>query len=341
MIRSVMTAMKFSFGRRRGVVSRSEERGKRIQLHPELMTLEKREVMSALPSLVPPSAPVAVKSTANEVSVVTPSLSNRILVVRGTKNNDVIDVTLSGSNLKVAGKSYASSSVDKIVVVGEQGNDKITVSTSITKWTRLFGGTGNDTIYGGNGVDNIYGGAGNDKLYGRGGNDVLYGGSGQDTLDVGSGSNQTKNAGSPNRTYAMNSTELEVVRIVNVERSKAGLRPVKANSQLAEAAKLHADNMAGRSNSIGNDAAHNHVLLSVTLPTPSSRIDYVGYDNFRRRSENIAYGYSSAKDVMKGWMNSSGHRANILTADVTEIGVAFSTNSRGTRFWCQVFGVRA
>ncbi|MGE3822313.1 MAG: hypothetical protein AB7I30_23110, partial [Isosphaeraceae bacterium] len=89
---------------------------------PELTALEGRIVMSARWGLWAGGvAASGVKSTASEVSVVTPVLANGILVVRGTNNSDTIDVTLSGSNIKVAGKSFAANSVNKIVVVGEKG----------------------------------------------------------------------------------------------------------------------------------------------------------------------------------------------------------------------------
>jgi uncharacterized protein YkwD len=333
-------------------VGAKPEPGRRARraARPALDALEGRVVLSGRAAamlhagapVIRGDAPSAVKSTASEVSVVTPTLENGVLVVRGTKNADTIDVTLSGSSIKVAGKSFSAASVSQIVVVGEDGNDRITVGESITKWTRLFGGAGNDTINGGGGVDNIYGGSGNDTLKGRGGNDVIYGGGGGgDSVDVGPGTGQTSDGGSPNRTTTMDAIEQEVVRLTNLERTKRGLAPLKASGKLAEAAQLHSDNMASRSGAIGNAAAHNHVLLSVTLPTPSSRVDYVGYDTWTssfRRAENIAYGQKTAKEVVTAWMNSPGHKANILTPELAEIGVAYAKNAKGTMFWTQVFG---
>lgn len=353
-----MNARAKSFFRGFKMASRAKEqpRRRRDELQPTLMQLERREVLSTCPIgfalPVVTAAPTvriahvapattnqpetAVKSTASEVTVVTPTLENRTLTVRGTNNNDTIDLTLSSGKIKVAGKSFDNASIDRIVIVGEKGDDTITVSESIKQPTRIFGGFGNDTIRGGGGADEIYGGAGEDKLFGRAGNDELWGGSGNDTLDGGSGTN-TKNSGSPNRTNSVNSIEAEVIRLVNVERTSRGLKALRTNSQLNEAAALHAGNMAFRSETIGNNSAHNHVLLGVKLPTISTRLDFVGFDSRSRWAENIAFGQKSAQEVVTAWMNSPGHRANILNADVTDIGVDFSDNSKGTRFWCQVF----
>jgi uncharacterized protein YkwD len=75
------------------------------------------------------------------------------------------------------------------------------------------------------------------------------------------------------------------------------------------------------------------------FPSMTSRIDFVGY-NYSSIRENIAYGYPSAQAVVEAWMNSPGHRANILSTDITEIGVSVQTNARGVMFFCQNFGSR-
>jgi hypothetical protein len=74
-------------------------------------------------------------------------LSNRILTVHGSGGDDVITVGTSGSNITAAGQSFAASLVNRIVVAAEGGNDRVTIS--VAKPTRVFGGTGSDTIYGG------------------------------------------------------------------------------------------------------------------------------------------------------------------------------------------------
>ena len=68
-----------------------------------------------------------------------------------------------------------------------------------------------------------------------------------------------------------------------------------------------------------------------------TRITRAGY-TWRSYGENIAYGYSTAERVMEGWMNSSGHRANILKNNFTDIGVGYASDSRGRIYAVQVFG---
>ncbi len=61
-----------------------------------------------------------------------------------------------------------------------------------------------------------------------------------------------------------------------------------------------------------------------------------GY-RFRTWAENAAMGYRTAEHVMSGWMNSSGHRANILRSSVTEIGLGLAYSAGGVPYWTQVF----
>ena len=80
-----------------------------------------------------------------------------------------------------------------------------------------------------------------------------------------------------------------------------------------------------------------HDLPGAALPGLIDRVTYVGY-NFTTAGENIAFNYPTTDAVMTGWMNSPGHRANILGADYTEIGVGISYDAAGMPYYCQVFG---
>jgi uncharacterized protein YkwD len=267
-------------------------------------------------------------------------LGNRILTVQGSSGNDVIAVGASGAYITAAGKSFAAAGVDRIVVVAEGGNDRVTINEAVTKPTRIFGGAGSDTIYGGSGADEIYGGAGTDQVYGRGGADVIYGGPGTDTLDGGPGGGSV-NQGSPSRTDTTSSdAEQEILRLTNAARAKAGLAALRLNSQLNFMAGLQASNMAARSAVVGNAAAMAHTLYGTLTPTLTSRSDYAGYE-YRSLAENIAYGPWTAAQVVQAWMNSAAHRANILNPALTEIGIGMATNAAGMRFFCQDFGTRA
>jgi uncharacterized protein YkwD len=266
-------------------------------------------------------------------------LSNRILTVRGSSVADVINVGASGTNILAGGRAFAAAGVDRIVVAAEGGNDRVTVAEAVTKPTGIFGGTGNDTVSGGSGADEIYGGHGADTLSGRGGADVIYGGPATDVLDGGAGGN-TLVQGSPSRTDSSNSAiEQEILRLTNVERARFGLPALRLSGQLNYMAGVQAANMAARSALVGAAAALSHTLNGTGTPTLSSRADYAGYE-YRSLAENIAYGPWTAAQVVRAWMNSAGHRANILNPGLTEIGVGAATNPAGMKFFCQAFGTR-
>ncbi|MEM8534333.1 MAG: S8 family serine peptidase [Chloroflexota bacterium] len=118
-----------------------------------------------------------------------------------------------------------------------------------------------------------------------------------------------------------------VFELVNQERTSRGLAPLTMSDKLTEAAQVHSDDMAenNRLSHTGSDGS--------TVGDRVSRTDYV----WQTVGENIAWNYTTPESVMEGWMNSSGHRANILRENYTEIGVALATNSRGEPYWTQVF----
>jgi len=125
-----------------------------------------------------------------------------------------------------------------------------------------------------------------------------------------------------------------VIELTNAERAKAGLGALTLNNQLAEAAQGHSDSMAA-------DDFFSHTGADGS--TVSDRVQEEGYE-FARTGENIAAGQTTAEQVVEGWMNSPGHRANILNADYTEIGIGYELleNDTGSvnynRYWTQVFG---
>ncbi len=264
----------------------------------------------------------------------------------GSANADAITVSQASGTISVVDsgrllKQVSVTSVTKIVVDAGFGNDSVAIGAGIAKPTFLYGGYGNDVLRGGGGIDQIYGGAGDDRLYGNAGNDVIYGGSGNDTLDGGLGTN-TVIEGAPARTRQMTSLELEVVNLVNQERTSRGLKALTINPTLAFAAGFHSNQMVARANAMPSNpaGAMQHTLYGVNAPTPTSRLDYSGYDNWMAYGENIAYGYTTAAAVMQAWMNSSGHRANILNPNFTEIGVGVATSAAGYLYWTQEFGTR-
>ncbi|MCY6372293.1 CAP domain-containing protein [Clostridium ganghwense] len=121
--------------------------------------------------------------------------------------------------------------------------------------------------------------------------------------------------------------ENEVIRLVNVERSKKGLKPLKANWQLSRVARYKSQDMINKN------------YFSHTSPVYGSPFDMIRNFgiNYRKAGENIAYGQRIPNEVMTSWMNSAGHRQNILSANYAEIGVGISKNSKGQLYWTQMF----
>jgi len=126
----------------------------------------------------------------------------------------------------------------------------------------------------------------------------------------------------------------QVVDLINVERSQANLDPLQMDRQLSEAAQLHSESMA-------DDDFFSH--YGVDGSSPFDRIEEAGYQ-YSRAAENIAAGYQTPEAVVQAWMNSSGHRANILNSDLTEIGVGYEylANDMGSlnysSYWTTTFG---
>lgn len=122
--------------------------------------------------------------------------------------------------------------------------------------------------------------------------------------------------------------DLEILRLVNQERTSRGLSALTLSQKLDTAADLHSEDMAtqGYFSHTGQDES-----------SAGDRIERAGYD-WRRYGENIAFGYQSAASVVQGWMNSEGHRRNILNANFTHMGLGYVTNASGRPYWTQVFG---
>ncbi|WP_017594641.1 CAP domain-containing protein [Nocardiopsis potens] len=113
-----------------------------------------------------------------------------------------------------------------------------------------------------------------------------------------------------------------VVALVNEERAEAGCGPVGVDSRLTAASEKHSRDMADR------DYMSHHTPEGIG---PGERAQEAGYSAWG--GENVAAGYSSPEAVMEGWMNSEGHRANILNCDFVSIGVG-----EADAHWTQNFG---
>ena len=121
--------------------------------------------------------------------------------------------------------------------------------------------------------------------------------------------------------------EQQVVKLVNAERAKAGLNPLKSDWELARVARYKSMDMRDR-----NYFAHQ----SPTYGTPFEMITSFSIE-YRYAGENIAAGQRSPEEVVKAWMNSSGHRANILNRNFTKIGLGFIQGGTYQMYWTQLF----
>ena len=128
----------------------------------------------------------------------------------------------------------------------------------------------------------------------------------------------------PQLESTVSSYESEVIRLVNEIRQQNGLRPLAANWELSRVARYKSQDM--RDNGY---FSHN----SPTYGTPFQMLSAFGL-SYRTAGENIAKGYASPQAVVNGWMNSSGHRANILNASYMQIGVGYVS---GGNYWTQLF----
>lgn len=137
--------------------------------------------------------------------------------------------------------------------------------------------------------------------------------------------NQPENPSLPDADTENASFVQQVVNLVNQERAKAGLSPVTADTSMQAAAQV-------RAREIEKSFSH-------TRPDGSSFSTALTQQGvtYRGSGENIAWGQKTPEQVMNGWMNSDGHRANILNKNFTKIGVGYHQNASGTNYWTQLF----
>ena len=136
----------------------------------------------------------------------------------------------------------------------------------------------------------------------------------------------------PAASSAYTASVSRIFELINVERRRRGLRALVFNAQLDQMARIQATNMAYFQKMA-------HVIPQAQLPALSDRASSVGYF-YAEVAENIALGYQSPEAVVQGWMNSPGHRANILNPGVVETGIAIARSAAGGLYYCQVFGRR-
>lgn len=123
------------------------------------------------------------------------------------------------------------------------------------------------------------------------------------------------------------SVEQEVIRLTNKERAKQGLPALKSDWQLSRVARYKSRDMRDQ-----GYFAHNS-------PTYGSPFEMMKSFNisYRKAAENIAAGQRTPQEVVQAWMDSPGHRKNILDKDLTYIGVGYAEGGSYGNYWTQQF----
>ena len=116
------------------------------------------------------------------------------------------------------------------------------------------------------------------------------------------------------------SYETEILKLVNEARAAEGLSPLKIKKSLSSSAKVRAKEITEK---LSHDRPNGKSWSTVDSDA---------------RAENLAMGYASAKDVVRAWMNSSGHRRNIMNPNYKTIGIGRAKGSNGAYYWVQLFG---
>jgi uncharacterized protein YkwD len=134
-------------------------------------------------------------------------------------------------------------------------------------------------------------------------------------------------APSTTTTTPLAAYETEVIRLANVERAKAGCGALATDARLTNAARLHSQDMVTKSffsHTGSNGSTFVTREQASGYPSPSA--------------ENIAWGQRTPAELMTAWMNSAGHRANILGCGSHAVGVGVVLTSSGVPYWTQDFG---
>ena len=133
------------------------------------------------------------------------------------------------------------------------------------------------------------------------------------------------------RDFGQTKLDLDKARdVINAYRASKGLKALKLNPALTEAAKAHSRDLAkwDRISHFGSDGSN-----------PWDRVKRVGY-NAKVAAENVGTGQVSFDEVMKGWQESAGHNKNLLLSDATEMGIALVQDPKTEfkTFWTLVLG---
>ena len=192
---------------------------------------------------------------------------------------------------------------------------KIVTSVPKDQYIRVFAGVGDWYVVQ---VEGDYIGAVSKKYV-----KPIYPGS--SSTKINTGANQNNNTSTTTST-SMNNDEKEVFDLINKQRAQNGLSPLKENSELQRVARIKAQDMV------------NNNYFSHTSPTYGSPFDMMKSFkiSYNTAGENIA-GNSSNSSAVTAWMNSPGHRANILNSSFNQTGIGVVTGSKYGKIYVQMF----
>lgn len=132
--------------------------------------------------------------------------------------------------------------------------------------------------------------------------------------------------------FTPESGERAMVRLINEQRASQGLSQLRRVHVLDQAARWFADDLAARDTGLDHVDSHGRRV--------THRIYDFGYRAIRKSAENIAYGSENPKETHERWMNSTGHRRNLLDPDLEDIGVGARVSASGRVYWVTEFGLR-
>ena len=242
------------------------------------------------------------------IGLITLTLTSMLPLTANAAVNNSYKQCYGGKNVTaIYGSCNASDLKAKLQQLGINSNN--------LDWSSLINGNGNNNgnCNNGNGTNTNNGNTNN-------GNTNSGNTNNGNTNNGNTNNGSTNNGSTSNKTYTQ-----QVVDLVNAERAKAGLAPLTIDANVEKAANVRANEI---------QTSFDHVRPNGSSFSTALREQSV---NFQGAGENIAWGQKTPEEVMNAWMNSAGHRANILNKNFTHIGVGNLQNSAGTQYWVQLF----
>lgn len=242
------------------------------------------------------------------IGLITLTLTSMLPLTANAAVNNSYRQCYGGRNVTaIYGSGNASDLKAKLQQLGINSNN--------FDWSSLINGNGNNNT-------NCNNGNGNNTNNGNTNNGNTNNGNTNNgnTNNGNTNNGNTNNGSTSNKTYTQ-----QVVDLVNAERAKAGLAPLTIDANVEKAANVRANEI---------QTSFEHVRPNGSSFSTALREQSV---NFQGAGENIAWGQKTPEEVMNAWMNSAGHRANILNKNFTHIGVGNLQNSAGTQYWVQLF----